>query len=88
MSILAESVGKNKRTRNYNNNQHILRGYGFTEAKCELASKNDDSYTKGEAVAVQGAQQEYLLRKNKIQQQQSLTLPRRRVWVLSEHFLK
>ena len=57
VSILAESVEKNKRTQNYNNNQLILRANGFTEAKWAVASKSEDSYTKREAASVQGAQQ-------------------------------
>ena len=57
VSILAESVEKNKRTQKRNNKQPTLGAYGFTEAKWAVASKSDDSYTKREAVAVQGDQQ-------------------------------
>ena len=42
---------------NYNNKTPTLQAHGFTEAKWAVASKSDDSYTKREAVAVQGAQQ-------------------------------
>ena len=57
VSISAKSVEKNKRTRNYNNSRQVLGAHGFTEAKWAVASKSEDSYTKREAVAVQGAQQ-------------------------------
>ena len=57
VSILAESVEKNKRTQNHNNKQPTLSAHGFTEAKWWVASKSNDSYTKREVVEVQGAQQ-------------------------------
>ena len=57
VAILAESVEKNKRPRNYNNNRAILEPHGFTEAKWAVASKSDDSYTKRDAASVQGVQQ-------------------------------
>ena len=50
-------LDKTQNGHNHNNKKAPLGPHGFTKAKWVVATKSDDSYTKREAVAVQGDQQ-------------------------------